>query len=85
MSNSDLCYGFLFGFLTAGVLGTIFQRIYLLSRQASMASRKVALVETKLSPKQVYRNSVKAQTEIILWIVVLIVIVIAAVWIYLGS
>jgi hypothetical protein len=79
--ESDLCYGFLLGFLTAGVLGFILQRMVLLRRKAEQASKKVALVETKQSPREVYRASVRAQTEMMIWAVLLIVLVIAVVWI----
>ena len=84
MSDSDVCYGFLLGFLTAGVLGFISTRLLLLSKKAAQAGTKVALVETKQSAKQVYMTSVRAQTEMVLWIIVLILIVIAVVWAYLS-
>ena len=82
MFESDLCNGFLLGFLTAGVLGFIIQRLLLLSRKAGMAGKKVALVEVKQSPKEVYMSSMRAQTEIAIWLILLIVVVVAVVWIY---
>ena len=85
MSDSDLCCGFLLGFLTAGVIGFIFGRILLLRKPAAAAGKKTAFVETKASPKEVYMTSIRAQTETIFWILVLIAIVIAVVWIYLSS
>lgn len=84
MFESDLCNGFLLGFLTAGVFGLIFQRLLLLRVKAGQANKKVALVETKLSPKQVYRSSMRAQAEMAIWFVVLILVVVAAVWAYLS-
>jgi UDP-N-acetylmuramyl pentapeptide phosphotransferase/UDP-N-acetylglucosamine-1-phosphate transferase len=83
--DSELCTGFLLGFATATLLGVIFQRLYLLSKKAAQASKKVALVETKQSPKQVYMASVRAQTEMIIWIIALILVAVAAVWIFLSS
>ncbi|MFN2184273.1 MAG: hypothetical protein ACK2UU_09795 [Anaerolineae bacterium] len=82
MFESDLCNGFLLGFLTAGVIGFIIQRLLLLNRKAGMAGKKVALVEVKQSPKEVYMSSMRAQTEIAIWLILLIVVVVAVVWIY---
>ena len=84
MFESDLCYGFLLGFLTAGVLGFIFQRLRLLSKKAGQAGKKVALVETKQSPREIHRASVRAQTEIVIWVSLIIVLVVAALWIYIS-
>jgi hypothetical protein len=47
-----------------------------------MAGKKVALVEVKQSPKEVYMSSMRAQTEIAIWLILLIVVVVAVVWIY---
>jgi hypothetical protein len=82
--ESDLCNGFLLGFLTAGVFGLIFQRLLMLRVRAGQADKKVALVETKLSPKQVHRSSMRAQAEMAIWFIVLILVVVAAVWAYLS-
>ena len=82
MFESDLCNGFLLGFLTASVLGFIMQRLLLLSRKAGMAGKKTAIVQTVQSPKEVYMSSMRAQTEIAIWLILLIVVVVAAVWIY---
>jgi hypothetical protein len=81
--ESDLCNGFLLGFLTAGVFGLIFQRLLLLRTRAGQANKKVAIVETKQSPREVYRSSMKAQMEMTIWFAVLILVVIGAVWLYL--
>lgn len=83
MFDSDLCNGFLLGFLTAGVLGFIAQRLLLLSKTAGLADKKVAVVETKQSPKQAYRTSLRAQMEMVLWFIALIFVIAAAVWAYL--
>jgi len=80
-----MCYGFLLGFLTAGVLGFVFQRLTLLRKKAGQADKKVTVVETKQSPRQVYRASVRAQTEMIVWITILIFLAIAVLWVYFGS
>jgi hypothetical protein len=80
--ESDLCNGFLLGFLTAGVLGFIIQRLLLLSKKAGMAGKKTAIVQTIQSPKEVYISSVRAQTETAIWLILLIVVVVAVVWIY---
>ena len=56
----------------------------MLSKKAGAADKKVALVETKQSPKQVYRSSMRAQMEMAIWFIVLIVVVVAAVWAYLS-
>jgi hypothetical protein len=82
--NSDLCNGFLLGFFTAGVLGFIFQRLLLLNKKAGQAGKKVTMIETKQSPKEAYMSSVRAQTEIVFWLILLIVVVVAVVWIYLS-
>jgi hypothetical protein len=82
--DSDLCNGFLLGFLTAGVLGFVTQRLLLLSKRAAAADKKVATVETKHSPREVYRNSMRAQMEMVIWFIVLIVVVVAALWAYLS-
>ena len=82
MFESDLCNGFLLGFVTASVLGFIMQRLLLLSKKAGMASKKIAVVEAKQSPKEVSMGSMRAQTEIAIWLLLLIVVVVAAVWIY---
>ncbi len=84
MFESDLCNGFLIGFLVAGVFGFIFQRLLLLSRRATQASKKLAVVETKQSPKEVYMSSVRAQTELMIWIFLLILVVAGVVWAYLS-
>lgn len=84
MFESDLCNGYLLGFLTAGVLGFIIQRIRLLNFRAGQANKKVAVVETKLSPREVHRASMKAQMEMALWFILLILVVVGVVWIYLS-
>ena len=51
MFELKFCFGFLFGCLTAGVFGHIFQRRLLLLRtRAGQAPKKVAVVEAKQSP-----------------------------------
>ena len=84
MFESDLCNGFLLGFLTAGVFGLIFQRLLLLRTRAGLADKKLALVETKQSARQTYRNSMRAQMEMVIWFIVLIIVVVAVVWAYLS-
>lgn len=85
MADSDICYGFLLGFLTAGVIGFVFQRLVMLRKKAVQADKKIAVVETKQSPRQVYMTSVRAQTEMIVWILLLIFLAIAVLWIALSS
>lgn len=85
MFESDLCNGFLLGFLTAGVFGLIFQRLLLLRMRAGQADKKVAVVETKQSPRQVYRSSMRAQAEMILWFILLILLVVVVLWAYLSQ
>ena len=85
MFESDLCTGFLFGFLTAGVFGFILQRLLLLRIRAGQADKKVAIVETKQSPKQVYRSSMRAQAEMALWFILLTAVVVFVVWAYLSQ
>lgn len=85
MPDSDICYGFVLGFLTAGVIGYILQRLALLRQRAGQANKRVTLVETKKSPREVYVTSVRAQTEIVVWIIVLFLLAVAAVWIFFGS
>ena len=84
MFESDLCYGFLLGFLTAGFFGFILQRIVLLRKKAARAGKKEAVVVATQSPREIYRASVRAQTEIMIWAFLLIVLVVAVVWIYLS-
>ena len=84
MFKSDLCYGFLLGFLTAGFFGFIFQRLVLLRKKAGQAGMKTAVVETKQSPREVYMSSMRARTEMMIWAFLLIVLVIAVVWIYVS-
>lgn len=84
MFESDLCNGFLLGFAVASAIGFVGQRLVLLRKQAGAADRKVAEVETKKSPREVYRTSMKAQMEITIWFVVLVLVVIGAVWLYLN-
>jgi len=85
VADSDICYGFLLGFLTAGVIGFVFQRLVMLRKKAVQADKKIAVVETKQSPRQVYMTSVRAQTEMIVWILLLIFLAIAVLWIALSS
>ena len=85
MFDSDLCTGFLLGFLTAGIVGFISQRLLLLRVRAGQANKKVAIVETKQSPKEVYRSSMRAQAEMALWFTVLILVVVVALWAYLSQ
>ncbi len=85
MADSDICYGFLLGFLTAGVIGFVFQRLAMLRKKAVQADKKTTVVETKQSPRQVYMTSVRAQTEMIVWILLLIFLAIAVLWIALSS
>lgn len=84
MLDSELCYGFLLGFLTAGVLGFIFQRLRMLTKQAGAADRKVAEVETKKSPREVYMSSMRARTELAVWLFLLVLIIVAVLWAYLS-
>ena len=84
MFDSDLCNGFLLGFLTAGVLGFVTQRLLLLRARVGQADKTVAVVETKQSPREVYRSSMRAQMEMAIWFIVLILVVVAAVWAYLS-
>ena len=84
MFESDLCYGFLLGFLTAGFFGYILQRIRLLRKTAARAGKKEALVVATQSPKEIYRASVRARTEMMIWAGLLIVLVIAVVWVYVS-
>lgn len=81
MLESDLCYGFLLGFLTAGFFGYILQRMLLLRKKAARAGKKEAVVVATQSPKEIYRASVRARTEMMIWAFLLIVLVIAVVWI----
>jgi H+/gluconate symporter-like permease len=76
--DSDLCYGFLLGFLTAGVLGFIFQQLRMLNKKAGAADRKVAEVETKKSAREVYRTSARAKIERVIWFILLIVVAVGA-------
>jgi hypothetical protein len=76
--DSDLCYGFLLGFLTAGVLGFIFQQLRMLNKKAGAADRKVAEVETKKSAREVYRTSASAKIERVIWFILLIVVAVGA-------
>jgi ABC-type lipoprotein release transport system permease subunit len=82
--ESDLCYGFLLGFLTAGFFGFIFQRLVLLRRTASRAGKRETLVETKQSAREVYMSSMRARTEMMIWIFMLVLLVIAVAWIYIS-
>ena len=84
MLDSELCYGFLLGFLTAGVLGFIFQRLRMLTKQAGAADRKVAEVKTKKSPREVYMSSMRARTELAVWLFLLVLIIVAVLWAYLS-
>ena len=84
MADSELCYGFLLGFLTAGVLGFIFQRIRMLRKKAGAANMKIAEVQTKETPRKVYMSSIRAQTELAFWILLILVIIVAVVWAYLS-
>ena len=85
MFESDLCNGFLLGFLTAGVFGLIFQRLLLLRIRAGQADKKVAIVETKQSPREVTRSSLRAQAEMAFWFILLILVVVVVVWAYLSQ
>ena len=84
MFESDLCYGFLLGFLTAGVFGFILQRMVLLRKKAARAGKKEAVVVATQSPREIYKSSVRAQTEMMIWAFLLIVLVVAVVWIYVS-
>lgn len=84
MFDSDLCYGFLLGFLSAGAVGFISQRLLLLRKKAGQAGKKIAVVEIKQSPREAVRTSAKARTEMMFWILILALAVIAVVWIYLS-
>jgi hypothetical protein len=70
--------------LTAGFLGFILQRLVLLRRRAGQADMRTAVVETKQSPREVYMSSMRARTEIMIWIFILVVLVIGVVWIYIS-
>jgi hypothetical protein len=82
--ESDLCNGFLLGFLTAGVLGFITQRLLLLRERAKLADSKLALVKAQYSARQTYKTSMRAQMEMVIWFIVLIIVVVAVVWAYLS-
>jgi hypothetical protein len=70
--------------LTAGFFGFILQRLVLLRIKAEQADMKVAVVETKHSPREVYMSSMRARTEMMIWIFILVILVIAVVWIYVS-
>jgi len=71
--------------LTAGVIGFVFQRLVMLRKKVVQADKKIAVVETKQSPRQAYMTSVRAQTEMIVWILLLLFLAVAVLWIALSS
>ena len=83
MPDSDLCY-FFFGFLVAGVLGRILQRLLLLRFRARRADRRIAEVITEQSAREIYMASRRARREIAAWIVLLIAVVAVVVWFWLA-
>ncbi len=85
MADSDICYGFLLGFLTAGVIGFVFQRLVMLRKKVLQADKKTTAVPTKQSAREVYMTSIRAQTEMIVWILLLIFLTVAVLWIVLSS
>jgi hypothetical protein len=84
MENPDLCTGFVLGFLVAGVLGFVIQRIRLASIRVKQAGTKQAIVgQTLLTPTEAFLRAVAANFEIFFWILLLVAAIVVLAWILL--
>mgnify|MGYP001557750974 FL=1 len=79
MSESEFCYGFVLGFVVAGLLGYSLQRIRFKGKVAAQASKKEMVVLAKQSPAEVYKASLRARQELAAWFIAAILLAIAAV------
>jgi len=71
MDNASFCWGLVAGFVIAGIVGLIFQRITLATKRTKAASSNQPVRgQTDLTPNQVVRNAWIARLELALWVAV---------------
>lgn len=76
MDDASFCWGFIAGFVVAGVAGFVFQRIRLATKSTKAANSKQTVKgETDLSPNEVVRKAMTARLEMVVWVVVLFLVV----------
>lgn len=84
MDNPDLCMGFVLGFVVAGALGFVLQRIRLANLRIQQAGTKQKIVgETQFTPREAVRQSAAAQLEILFWVVLFVGFLGLLVWVLL--
>lgn len=75
MDNASFCWGLVAGFVIAGIVGFIFQRITLATKRTKAASSNQPVRgQTDLTPNQVVRNAMTARLEMAVWVVVILVV-----------
>ena len=73
MDDFTFCWGFLSGFVVAGIFGFVLQRLRLASATARRAaSRQPIRGETDQTPYEVVRQARAARLEMIAWIMLII-------------
>jgi len=76
MDDASFCWGFLAGFVVAGIAGFAFQRIRLASIRTKAANTKQPIRgQTDLTPAEVMRKAWGARLEMIVWVVVILLVI----------
>jgi hypothetical protein len=74
MDDVSFCWGFVAGFVVAGIAGLILQRIRLATKRAQAANSKQPVRgQTDLTPNEVVRNARNARLEMALWVLVIFI------------
>jgi len=81
MDDASFCWGFVAGFVVAGIGGFISQRIRLATKASKAANSKQPIKgQTDLTPNEVVRKAMNARLEVALWVVVILVVLGCAVY-----
>lgn len=75
MDDASFCWGFIAGFVVAGIGGFISQRIRLATKIAKAANSKQPIKgQTDLTPNEAVRKAMNARLEVALWVVVVLLV-----------
>jgi hypothetical protein len=81
INENDFCLGFLMGFVLAGLIGFMLQRIMLTRTKKITDGRKQRIdAYTELTPAEVVRRSSAGRIEVVLWFVALVALVGGCFW-----
>lgn len=77
MDEVSFCWGFVTGALITGGAGFVAQRLQLAGKRARAADSKQAIAgQTPMTPREVVRQARRAKTEMAMWIIGLLAVVI---------